>query len=70
MDHVPRVVAAHAELSACHHEARREPLEVELEWPGEGLVEVGDVEEQVALRRGEQSEIRHVCVAAELDRDA
>ena len=70
VDHVPRVLAAHPDPSAGHFEARRETLEVELEWPREGFVEVGDVEEQIALRRGEQSEVRHVCVAAELDRDA
>ena len=59
-----------AKLAAGDDETRRETLEVELEWPRERFVEVVDVEEQVALRRGEQSEIRHVCVAAELDRDA
>ena len=63
-------MAAHADLVAGHGEARRKTLEVELEWTWECFVEVGDVEEEVTLRRGEQSEIGHVRVAAELDRDA
>ena len=70
VDHVPGVVAGHPDLAAGDHEARRETLEVELERPGQGLVEVVDVEEQVALRRCEQPEVRQVRVAAELDGDA
>ena len=58
VDDVPGVVADHADLPAGDDEARREALQVELEWPGQGLVEVVDVEEQVALRRREQAEVR------------
>jgi hypothetical protein len=53
VDRAPPVVATHTDLSAGHYETRSETLEVELEWPWEGFVEVIDVEEQVALGRGE-----------------
>ena len=69
VDHVPGIVADHPDLAAGDDEARRQALEVELERPGEGLVEVVDVEEQVAFRRCEQPEVRQVRIAAELDGD-
>ena len=47
-------------------EARGHALHVVLERPGERLVEVVQAEEQGALRRCEQAEVRQVGVAAEL----
>ncbi len=49
-----------------HDEARREALDVPLPRPRAGLVEVVDVEEQVAFRGGEHAEVRQVGVAAQL----
>ena len=47
-------------------QAGRQPLDVPLERPGQGLVEVVDVEDQPALGRAEQAEVRQVRVAAHL----
>ncbi len=49
-----------------HGQARGQPLDVPLERPGQGLVEVVDVEDQVALRRGERAEVRQVGIPAQL----
>src|SRR5215203_3983605 len=57
-------------VAARHHEARGEALDVPLPWPGQGLVEVVEVEEQGALGRGIQPEVREVGVAAQLRLDA
>ena len=51
-------------------EARGQALDVPLERPGMGLVEVVDVEHEVALGRGEPAEVDQVGVAAELHRQA
>ena len=48
-------------------EARRHPLHVVLERPGQRLVEVVQVEHQRPLGRCEHTEVREVRVAAELD---
>ena len=47
--------------------ARCQTLDVPLERASKRLVEVVHVEQQVALRRGEEAEVREVGVAAELD---
>ena len=51
-----------AAVPSGHGQARGQPLDVPLERPGQGLIEVVDVEDQVALRRGERAEIRQVGV--------
>ena len=51
------------------HDARREPLEIPLEWGRQRLVEVVDVEDDVALRRREAAEVHQVRVAAGLHAD-
>lgn len=50
-------------------QARGEPLDVPLPRAGERLVEVVDVEDQVPLGGGEQPEVQHVGVTAQLHRD-
>ena len=47
-------------------DAGRQPLDVPLPWRRQGLVEIIDVEEDVALRRGKAAEIHEVGVAARL----
>jgi hypothetical protein len=47
-------------------EAGRQPLDVVLERPREGLVEVVEVEQQPPLGRGEDPEVGEVGVAAQL----
>ena len=47
-------------------DAGRESLDVPLPGSGQGFVEIVDVEEDVALRRGEAAEIHKVSVAAGL----
>ena len=49
-----------------HGHARREPLDVVLERPGQRLVEVVDVEDESSLRRAEHPEVRQVRVTAQL----
>ena len=70
MDDVPVVVRAEAARPPGDDEAGGQPLEVELERAAERLVEVVDVEQQVAFGRREQAEVDEVRVAAELDLDA
>ena len=48
---------------------RREPLHVPLERRRQRLVEVVQVEDEVALGGGEDPEVREVAVAAGLDLD-
>ena len=50
-----------------HHQAGGESLHVPLKGPGQRLVEVAQVEQEVALWRGPQTKIEDVGVAAELD---
>ena len=47
-------------------DAGSQPLDVPLPWPRQGFVEIVDVEEDVALRRGETAEIHEMGVAAGL----
>ena len=47
-------------------EARRHPLHVVLERPGQGLVEVVEVEHELALGGGEGTEVRQMRVTAQL----
>ena len=56
-----------AAVASRHLEARRQALDVPLERPGQGLVEVVDVEHQLALGAREDAEVREVGVTAELD---
>ena len=49
-----------------HGQARGQPLDIPLERPGQGLVEVVDVEDQAPLGRGERAEIGEVRIAAQL----
>jgi hypothetical protein len=51
-------------------EAGRQPLDVVLERPRQGLVEVVEVEQQPPLGRGEDPEVGEVGVAAQLDGEA
>ena len=57
-------------LTGRDHEAGREPLDVPLERAWEGLVEVAQVEHQVALRRRPEAEVEDVCIPAELHRQS
>ena len=54
-------------VPAGDHEARREALHVPLPRPGQRLVEVVDVEHELALGRAEHAEVGEVGVAARLD---
>ena len=56
--------------SGGHVEARHQSLHVPLERARDGLVEVVDVEDQVALGGGEPAEIGEMGVTAELDLEA
>ena len=53
-----------------HHQAGGEAQQVPLEGPGEGLVEVAQVEHEVALWGGPEAKVEDVRVAAELDPQA
>ncbi len=70
----PDDVRAHALVEAVlptgDDQARREPLDVPFPWPGQGFVEVVDVEQEIAFRGAEQPEVHHVRVAAQLGPDA
>ena len=57
-------------VSSSDLEARREPLDIPLERAGKRLVEVVQVEDEIALRGGEAAEVREVGVAAELHLEA
>ena len=59
-----------AVLAADHDEAGGQPLDVPLPRRGQGLVEVVQVEDQVALGRGKEAEVRQVAVPARLDKNA
>jgi hypothetical protein len=48
------------------YDARPESLDVPFPRSRQGLVEIADIEEDVALRRGETAEIHDVSVAAGL----
>ena len=58
-------VLREAVLAAGHPHAGRQPVQVPLPGPGVGLVEVVEVEDQVALGRGVEAEVAQVGVAAD-----
>ena len=60
----------HPVLPRRHHQAGGQAGHVPLEGPGQGLVEVAQIEVEVALRRGPEAEVQDVGVTAELDLDA
>jgi hypothetical protein len=60
------VAGAEPRVACCHRDARAEALHVPLPRPREGLVEVVQVEDELAVRCREPAEVRHVGVAAEL----
>ena len=62
-----RIGSVEAVVACRDREARRHPLHVVLERPGERLVEVVQVEQQRSLGRCERTEVREVRVAAQLD---
>ncbi len=65
-----RLRGLHPVLPRRHHQAGGQAGHVPLEGPGQGLVEVAQVEVEVALGRGPQAEVQDVGVTAELDLDA
>ena len=65
-----RCASLEAEIARGDLEARREPLDVPLPGPGQRLVEVVDVEDQLAVGRGVAAEVGEVRVAAELGPEA
>ena len=67
---VARVGPAEAVVPGRDREARRHPLQVVLEWPGQRLVEVVQVEQQLPLGGREHPEVRQMGVAAELNLQA
>jgi hypothetical protein len=56
-------------LRECRYRnARSQPLEVNREVdPGQGLIKIIDVEQNVFLRRGKSSEVHQVAIATRLD---
>jgi hypothetical protein len=58
------------EETLSHDGTGGKPLEIPLPRTGQGLVEIVDAEHEVTLGRREDAEVRHVYVAAHLDRDA
>ncbi len=59
----------HVVLPRRHHQAGRQAGHVPLEGTGQGLVEVAQIEVEVALRCGPEPEVQDVGVTAELDLD-
>ena len=64
-DRVLAGVLGQAVLAAGHPHAGGQPVQVPLPGPGVGLVEVVEVEDQVALGRGVEAEVAQVGVAAD-----
>lgn len=58
------------EKASSDDRARRQPLEIPLPRPWEGLVEVVDPEDEAPLDRAEDAEVRNVHIPAGLDRRA
>ena len=69
-DHDAPVGGGEAALAAEHLDAGGEALHVPFPRAGKRLVEVVDVEQDLALGGAEEAEVRQVRVAAELDVDA
>ena len=61
-----RVALRQPEMATRDDDAGGEPLQILFPWSGKRLVEVVDVENDVALRRGKGAEIQQVRVAAGL----
>src|SRR5204862_6676271 len=59
-----------AAIASANRDAGGKPLDVPLERAGQRLVEVVDVEDELAVRGLEDTEVREVCVTAELDAQA
>ncbi|MCY1516800.1 hypothetical protein D9M68_514540 [compost metagenome] len=59
-------VGGMAQMACGHHEAGAQPLQVPLPRTGAGFVEIIEVEQQRALRRGIAAEVAHMGVAADL----
>ena len=59
-----------ADEAPAYDGARDQALEVPFPRAGIRLVEIVDAEDEVALRRGERAEVRHVHVAAGLHRES
>ena len=69
----PRRRTASSRVSFCppgHPDARHQPAQVPLPAAGVGLVEVVEVDHEVALRRGVEAEVAQVGVAADHRGDA
>ena len=60
------LLVVEAAVAAGDGEARGEPLHVPLERARQRLVEVVEAEDEPAVRRGEDAEVREMRVAAEL----
>ena len=63
MQRVTALVRGEAAVAGGDDEARREAQDVPLPRPRERLVEVVDVEDEVAFRRGEQAEVADRCAS-------
>jgi hypothetical protein len=66
-DGVAAHAAAESAIAARHLDARGQALDVPFPGPGQGLVEVVDVEDEPAVRCGEPAEVGEVRIAAQLD---
>jgi hypothetical protein len=62
------LAVAEPALARNHDDARHEPLDVPFPRAWKRLVEVVDVEDEVAVGRGEDAEVQEMRVAAELNR--
>src|SRR6185437_5360090 len=61
-----RLAVKEVEMAGGDDDASRQPLDVPLPGSGQSFIEIVDVEEDVALRRGETAEIHKMSVAASL----
>jgi hypothetical protein len=64
------LVAREPLLPSSDGNAGRQALHVPLPWPRQCLVEIVHIEDEIPLRRREQSEVDQVRITARLDRDA
>jgi hypothetical protein len=65
-DDGPAVPGGESVLPPGDDQAHGQPLEVPLPRPGQRLVEIVDVEHEIAFGRAEQPEVEHVGIAAQL----